>query len=244
MEMNENTLGMETQDVQPNLEQSEQSLETSEQNVEPTQSDNTIEIGGKKYSLDEIQEWQKGYLRQSDYTRKTQQLAEQRKQYEKAIELYNYLQSKPHLVQKLAELENEIDNSALSNVTPQNNQELFDLNIRLKSLEIDKELQEITSKDKHADEVAILNLATEMGTDIKTAYYIWRGQNLDNILQQELNNYSLKVTNEIKNNQQKTKTLIQGTDKPADNFGLTELEMVYADKLGMSYEEYSKWKTR
>lgn len=232
---------METQEVQPALSENMQ-----EQTQETQQNDtNYVEINGKKYTIDEIQEWQKGYLRQSDYTRKTQQLAEQRKQYEKAIELYNYLQSKPQLIEKLAELEKELDSDVASALNVNTNPEILDLNIRLKSLEIEKELNEIVSKDKHANEVEILNLATELGTDIKTAYYIWKGQNFDKILEQELNNYSTKITNEIKKNQQQTKTLINGADKPVDNtFGLSEIERIYADKLGMSYEEYAKWKTR
>ena len=48
----------------------------------PEDHDPEIEIGGEKVKLSQIQEWRKGYLRQDDYTRKTQQLAEQRKQIE------------------------------------------------------------------------------------------------------------------------------------------------------------------
>lgn len=48
----------------------------------PGDHDPEIEIGGEKVKLSQIQEWRKGYLRQDDYTRKTQQLAEQRKQIE------------------------------------------------------------------------------------------------------------------------------------------------------------------
>lgn len=39
----------------------------------------TFEIGGEEVTLDQIQERKKGYMRQDDYTRKTQELAELRK---------------------------------------------------------------------------------------------------------------------------------------------------------------------
>lgn len=48
--------------------------------------DFVVELDGREIPLSEIKEWEKGNLRQSDYTRKTQELAEQRKQIEKRAE--------------------------------------------------------------------------------------------------------------------------------------------------------------
>jgi hypothetical protein len=45
-----------------------------------------FEIDGETYTLDEIREWKNSGLRQSDYTRKAQSLAEERKQSEERIE--------------------------------------------------------------------------------------------------------------------------------------------------------------
>lgn len=53
----------------------------------------SFDIGGQQVPLSELQ---RGYLRQSDYTQKTQQLSGQRQQYEAASRLVEALQSDPH----------------------------------------------------------------------------------------------------------------------------------------------------
>ena len=70
-----------TQDEAPLADAVQQGEDQTEQ-VQTEDHDPEIEIGGEKVKLSQIQEWRKGYLRQDDYTRKTQQLAEQRKQIE------------------------------------------------------------------------------------------------------------------------------------------------------------------
>jgi hypothetical protein len=52
----------------------------------------TVDIGGEQVPLDELQ---RGYMRQSDYTQKTQLLAQQRQQYEAATRLAEALQADP-----------------------------------------------------------------------------------------------------------------------------------------------------
>jgi hypothetical protein len=52
----------------------------------------TFDIGGEQVSLDELQ---RGYMRQSDYTQKTQLLSSQRQQYEAATRLAEALQADP-----------------------------------------------------------------------------------------------------------------------------------------------------
>jgi hypothetical protein len=53
----------------------------------------TFEVGGEQVTLDELQ---RGYMRQGDYTQKTQALAAQRQQYEAATRLAEALQADPH----------------------------------------------------------------------------------------------------------------------------------------------------
>ena len=83
----------ETQEVgNDDVEESQQPIEPVEPTdiqAEPEEKDNSVEIEGiGKISVDEIKEWKQGYLRQSDYTRKTQSLASQRQEYEDAVNLY------------------------------------------------------------------------------------------------------------------------------------------------------------
>jgi len=39
-----------------------------------------VDLGGKKVSIEQINEWEKGYMRNQDYTKKTQELAEAKRQ--------------------------------------------------------------------------------------------------------------------------------------------------------------------
>ena len=61
---------------------------TETQTQESGNDTGEIEIPGiGKVSTDEVKEWKQGYLRQSDYTRKTQELAHQREQLQNAEQL-------------------------------------------------------------------------------------------------------------------------------------------------------------
>ena len=68
-----------------NVEESEE-LEPEEELASSTESnadeDLYVEYKGREINLKDVEEWEQGSLRQSDYTRKTQDLAEQRKSFE------------------------------------------------------------------------------------------------------------------------------------------------------------------
>lgn len=53
--------------------------------ADPDEDDRVFEIDGEKFTADEIREMKLGALRQADYTRKTQQLAEQRRNGDEAL---------------------------------------------------------------------------------------------------------------------------------------------------------------
>jgi hypothetical protein len=56
-----------------------------------------------KVKVDDIKEWKLGYMRQSDYTRKTQEIARQRNETKDALDVYNFLKSNPTIAQALAD---------------------------------------------------------------------------------------------------------------------------------------------
>lgn len=67
------------------LEGEEAETELSEEVAEAETDDleeSYLDLDGREISLKQIKEWEQGYLRQSDYTRKTQALAEDRKEVE------------------------------------------------------------------------------------------------------------------------------------------------------------------
>lgn len=57
-------------------------LEQDQANIQDDTEELYVAIGDREISLKDIKEWEQGSLRQSDYTRKTQALAEDRKQFE------------------------------------------------------------------------------------------------------------------------------------------------------------------
>lgn len=229
--------------------QTEPEVEVVEQ--EPTQEEQVVdmpteyEIDGEKYSLDDIREWRKGNMRQSDYTKKTTELANQRKEVQDALEIYEYLMAKPDLVQKLYELdvENPADVKKVQDKLDPVTKQIQELNQKLLIKDIESELKDITSKDKLVTDVELLELANQMKCPISTAYDIWKGKNMDKILKEKELELKRSLTEQIKKDTTVTKTLISPTDTNNDNgnLGLSDEQVAFADKLGMTKEEYKKY---
>lgn len=92
----------EAQDEPENEERETTDAKDGETPKDAGGEDPLIDIGGEKFRLSEVQEWRKGYLRQSDYTRKTQRLAERERELQQAfqqvqpmLQLQQLLQSNP-----------------------------------------------------------------------------------------------------------------------------------------------------
>ena len=67
-----------------------------------TPEDPEFDLGeGKKAKLSQIKEWEKGTMLQSDYTKKTTELAEQRKEVQDLMNLAEYLKSNPAKLKKV-----------------------------------------------------------------------------------------------------------------------------------------------
>jgi hypothetical protein len=224
-------------DVQP---------EGGQPNPEPTPTpeptETFFEIDGEKLTPQQIKEYRQGYLRQSDYTKKTHEIANLRKEHKDALELYEYFRANPHLAQKLSELEDD-GAKDINNVYKPQDPKLVEIDTKLKAMEINHELELIKMQDPNVDEVAILNLANEEVMPIAKAYKLWKGENHDRILKEALAKQSQELTEQIKKSNSSVTTLINPNDKPADvSFGLSDVEMKMAEKLGMTYQEYKKWK--
>lgn len=206
-------------------------------------------IDGEEYSIDDIREWKKSGLRQSDYTRKTQELAKQRKEAQEALEVFNYLQSKPDLLKKLVELDGEdLDTKEIENVSKKIDpvqKEIQDIKTQLMVKEIDRELERIMSNDKTVTDVELLEIANEYKCDVNKAYTIWRGINFDKIIKAKELETKRALSEEIQKNADRTRTLVtqDNSVSTSGDYGLDDTEKAWADKLGMSYEEYSRYKT-
>ena len=103
---------------EPTNEQVVDEVEESEQEVnkDVTTDDETedlyVEIDGREINLKDVKEWEQGNLRQSDYTRKTKALADERKSFETEQQTLREKQAK--LDDKLLLIESMIEEDSLT----------------------------------------------------------------------------------------------------------------------------------
>lgn len=208
-----------------------------------TEQDNTsaeYDIDGEKFTLEQLREFKQGHMRQSDYTKKTQEVSNFRKENQEAIELYNFIRDNPEMARKLAEFSQEegAQSPGVTDPTIQNMQtELF-------SMKLQTQLTNITAKDSMVNDIDLLTICAERGCDADEAYTIWRGQNFDKIMEKKMAEKSAKLTEDIKKNGIVTKTLASGgkitnTDATTQ---LSQAELDYCAKADIEPAEYLKWK--
>lgn len=224
--------------------QAEQTVET----VEPTTTEevttevptiNEIDINGQKVSLDEVRQ---GYIRQQDYIAKQQQLDAKLKEAEQSLQLVDYLRKNPQIAQRL--YEDEKAPSVVQTVNPAM-QEIENLKRELFQDKLNNTITNLKGKYSDFNEVEVMNKAVSMGvTDLEFVYNAMRGQNLDNIIAQRVKEELAKATEQINKNASATRTLVGSGQEPqaTTTHNLLPQEMRVADMMGISYEEYAKYK--
>lgn len=202
---------------------------------QPSATPSTYDIDGEQYTLDQIKEWRQGNMRQSDYTRKSQEVARARQENKDAIELYEFMRNNPEIVQKLNE---EVpDNEVAKNLTV--DPRVIELDTKIRTMEIEKALDKVKSEMKDANEIDILQIATDRRITIEDAFQIWKGQNMDKIVKSKAS----EIVSKTQENAQKTKTLINPNLKPPNgDLGLSKEEIAFAKRVDMPLEEYKKYK--
>lgn len=220
------------------------------QTTEETTSNDTPEvinkynIDGEEFDLDTIREWRRGNLRQSDYTKKTQELSRQRKEAEEALEIYNYLMANQELVKILVEHDTGNNSKEVSSKLDPVQKQIQELQSQLRVKDIDAELSAITSKDKDVTDIELLEIANENRCDIRQAYNLWRGANVDKLLAKREKEITEKLKAEIQKNQTETRTLINPSDTKVEveNYGLSDTEIAMCERLNMTPQEYANYK--
>lgn len=198
----------------------------SEPTPEPLSKFNIEGLG--EVTVEEIKEWRQGNMRQSDYTRKTQELARQRKELEQvgvAPNIPPQTQFQPNTQQpnpfmdRLVSLEQEFANRELDNM-----------------------ITSLKSKYSDFDEVAVLNTAWEKNlTDLEFVYKALKAeQPKDEVsLREQIKQEILK---ELSANKASTSTIITGevNTQQAPVVSLTNQELIIAKNMGLTPEEYAK----
>lgn len=239
------TTPIETEDAAKMPESTEPIADTET----PTPTVEELEIEGLgKVKIEDIKEWQKGNLRQSDYTRKTQELAKQREELSEAVEVFNYLRENPQIVQALQQIDEQgvVNQSVMGKTTPENAiiKELF---YNQKSMELDMQLTRLKDKYGEFDAVELLNTATALKTDdLEKAYKV---ANFDKIASNEkaiLEKAKAELKAELEHNKQATQTIVTLPSTPVrpTTSTLTPEELRVATGMGVSAEEYVKWKMK
>lgn len=191
---------------------------------------------------EDIKEWKLGYMRQSDYTKKTQEIARQRDEAKDAMEIYAYLKQNPAIAQALAD-----GNAGALNGTPiasklATNPQLEDVNYRLASIELDSKLNALKAKYPDFNEVEVLTEADRLGiADLEFVYNGLRGKNIDSLKESLTKQIETELTEKIRKNGIETQTIISPGDTTADtNYGLTPAQIAIATKMKLTPEQYAK----
>ena len=103
---------------------SEPVVEEPQQVAEPAPpaepvSEPEFDLGdGRKATLSEIKEWEQGNLRQSDYTKKTQEVAQQREEVKELLEMKEFLKKNPDKLQKVLKVLEEKEEAKQAEANP------------------------------------------------------------------------------------------------------------------------------
>lgn len=197
----------------------------SQTNEESVVVPEVIKIGEKQYTAEQILELERGNLRNADYTRKTQALAERQR-----------------------ELEGKL-NSAQGGEVDVYQQRIQELEQRMLDMAVEREVDVLSAKYKDFDAKEALDLAVSKRLNsLEDAYHLIKATKGDTTvskddLEKEMRK---KIIAEIEAEKGSTITLISGNDSSAqvkDNTPkLSPAEAEYCKKTKTSPEEYIKWK--
>ena len=231
--------------VEEVVEEQETTEEVKTQhNEETTETEQPSEpqkfnINGQELTLEEIKT---GYMRQQDYITQREELNKLREESKQALDLVDYLKKNPNLAQKLME---EPEAKEVANVVNPAMERIQALEKQLFVQNLDNQISQLKSKYKDFNEVEVLNKAVQMGVkDLEFVYNGMRGANIEQLIAQQVKEQLAQATQKMQKNAQATRTVVGTTTQKqvTTTHNLTQQEMRVADLMGMSYEDYAKYK--
>ena len=234
------------------LKAQEESQKTEETQVakeevktEPIQTEEAIETNPNEIEIDgigkvEINELKNGYLRQSDYTKKTQEVSKLRKEAEEAMKIAEFVKSNPQLAQSIG----------VEPINPFMNK-ISELEEQLYDMKLEKEIETLTNKYSDFEVLEVLQVAHDKGlTNLEDAYKIVKSNkpvtqpsvNIDEIREQ-IKNELLKEFGVDENTKIKT-VISSGANAQITNNApsISEAEAKVARFMKLTPEEYIKWR--
>lgn len=216
---------------------------------EPKQIINKLVIDGEEIDEDKAKEWKRGYMRNDDYTHKTQTLAQQRKEVQEAVALYDTIRNNPELAD---EVKDKIPVPQSLDPTTAKVQELEN---RLLDLMVDREITSMQTKYSDFDAREALEVATSKGLNsLEDAYLLIQANKPKVIsdstsvdrdaLEKELR---AKIIAEMNATREETTSIISTNDNSrvqvvSDEDRLSPSELEFCRKSRTDPKEYAKWK--
>ena len=203
----------------------------------------TIE-GVGEVSIDELKN---GYLRQSDYTRKTQEVSRKAKEVEQAINLFEQLKQNPKITKQIF---GEVP--IPSQLDPTQNK-IVELETKLYDIMLEREIESLQSKYPDFEVMEVLQLAQDKNmTNLEDAYLLAKSHKQKESSTQTLSTDELekqireKIMKEIEQERNATQTIISsgdGTSVIQDNTPqLSDAERKVAKMMKLSEADYVKWR--
>lgn len=132
----------------------------------------TVTIDGEAYTLDQIKEMKLGNMRTADYTKKTQELAAQRKELKQAEEVFNFLRANPHILEQMAQV---APNAPVKGLTPEA-QRVAQVEQQMADIMLERDIARLQAQYPDFNVVDVLTVADQKQiTNLEDAYFIARG---------------------------------------------------------------------
>jgi hypothetical protein len=204
--------------------------------VDTTPAPQTFDIDGQQVTLEELQ---KGYLRQSDYTKKTQDVARQAREAQEALELVERIKENPELSQQLNYDPVQADNQKLQ-------QNYYDLLLQ-------QEVQTLSTKYADFEVSEVLDFALEREMDnLEDAYLLNKSYKTNAPTQVntpvsapaiDVEALKAQIRAELLAEQNTATIITSGGSAPTPQaeVQLSEAQLRIARGMGMTPEEYVKW---
>lgn len=197
--------------------------------------------GVGEVTLDELQ---KGYLRQADYTRKTQEVSRKSKEVEEAVKVYEQLKTNPQLTQQV------FQGQAPKSLDPVQSK-VVELENKIYDMMLEREIETLQGKYDDFEIKEVLEIAQAKNIlNLEDAYLLSKSQKQSTQKPQDLEEVKKQLRQELlkelEQERKATQTIISSSDGVAvvqDNSPkLSEAERKVAGMMKMSDAEYAKWR--
>ncbi len=208
---------------------------------EPVKEETKIPATPEKIKVDGVgevtlEELKNGYLRQSDYTKKTQEVSNQRKETQDAIALFEQIKQNPQLAQQLKQavpLPQSID-PATSKVV--------ELETKLYDVMLQQEIDKLRTEFPDFEVREVLQTAQAKGmTDLRDAYLLTKSSKSP-----DMESLKAQIRQELEAERLGTQTIITSnagsTPVSTSIPTITPSEHKVASGMKMSDAEYIKWR--